>query len=105
MFWIGAAPVEPGMPLSASMPASPSATARSTTASHDSPASMRSTMEPSAGGSSPSGRRGGSAAGRVRMPWVATLSTVPRKGSDDAIVLEPPPSSSSDSGSSASASA
>ncbi len=38
MFWIGAAPAEPGMPLSASIPASPSATARSTTASHGSPA-------------------------------------------------------------------
>ncbi len=93
MFWIGAAPTEPGMPLSASSPARPSATVWATTASHVSPASMRSTTESSLGGSSPAGRCGRCAAGRVRMPRVATRRTVPSKGSDEATVLEPPPSS------------
>jgi hypothetical protein len=40
-FWIGVAPVEPGMPERHSMPAHPLSTAMATNASHGSPAATR----------------------------------------------------------------
>ena len=77
MFWIGAAPLEPGMPLSPSMPASPASTANATTASHGSPACT--TTVP---------------VSRTSMPRDCTRMTVPSNPSSATTTLEPPPSTS-----------
>src|SRR5699024_3311454 len=81
-FCTGVAPVEPGIPESASMPLSPLATDHSTTASQCWPAAMRTWT--SAGVDS-----------IISMPLVAMRTTVPGKPSSATNMFDPPASTSS----------
>src|SRR6476659_6593821 len=79
---MGVAPTLPGIPDSASTPIQPSCTARSTNASHDSPAATVTTAPPQA-----------SWAGST--PEVSTSTTVPSKPASPTTRLLPPATSSS----------
>ena len=81
---MGAAPLEPGMPESASMPAQPCSTACATSSSHGSPAWTFSRTAPES-------------AGRRSMPLVTTRMTVPGNPSSAMTRFEPPPSTSQSS--------
>src|SRR5665647_285884 len=88
MFCTGAAPAEPGIPESASMPAQPRATACATRSSHGSPACTRSRTRP------------GPVASSGPVAWIPRVTmriTVPSKPSSLARMFEPPPSSSQSS--------
>ncbi len=83
-FWIGVAPVRPGMPDSASSPTRPEATVCSTRSSHGSPAATRSVAPEQASAS-------------VLMPRRSIRTTVPGKPSSATSRLEPPPRTSTGS--------
>src|SRR3712207_1092389 len=79
MFCTGAAPVEPGMPDSASTPTQPSSTVRATRSSQSSPAGTRMLAPPQE--SAPS----------TSTPRRTSRTTPPGKPSSDTTRLEPPP--------------
>ena len=86
MFWSGAAPTRPGIPLIISTPLHPISTAWATKSSHSTPASTTNSTSVSP-------------TGRLSIPPPSTTSTVPAKPSSEITTLVPPPSTSRDAAS------